>query len=358
VSTILDALRRAQGSDGGEGQAARPAGSQPEQPPGATSTAPSPDVKEPRRARFGQLSAMAAKLPAAAGSRRRLAVFVAGGFAVLVLAFWATSEPEPEPIELPAKVTAKIAAKEAVSKAAARPANGVEPGAAKQTAPAAKAVPPGAGVAKPSAAAESGVAKSVPIAPDAPTMAAAPTGAERVGAGAEGGVTRAGGKPTTTAKVGPKKNGPRKGEASGGAVAVPAAATPRPPSPTAPDSDAAPSPPEVALATGAAAAAAVAPTEPTERRSMSDDDEGTGTVGATVHVLDEPPDGAPELSLVFIRWKPTPSERVASVRTPGQRIVVVRETDVVEGMKVERIHSDAIEFQWRGQRFMVMASRY
>ena len=79
---------------------------------------------------------------------------------------------------------------------------------------------------------------------------------------------------------------------------------------------------------------------------------------AAMEVLDSPPEGAPEVSLVFIRWKPTPSERVASVRTPGQRIVVVHEADVVEGMKVERINSDAIEFQWRGQRFMLMASRY
>lgn len=75
-------------------------------------------------------------------------------------------------------------------------------------------------------------------------------------------------------------------------------------------------------------------------------------------LLPAPPEGAPQVDLLFIRWKPVPSERVASVRTGGQRIVVLHENDIIEGMKVSEIQRSGIEFQWRGQRFVVLAARY
>jgi len=75
-------------------------------------------------------------------------------------------------------------------------------------------------------------------------------------------------------------------------------------------------------------------------------------------LLDSPPEGAPHVDLLFIRWKPASTARVVSVRTAGQRIVVLHENEVVEGMKVSRIEPGGVEFQWRGLRFMVLAARY
>jgi hypothetical protein len=75
-------------------------------------------------------------------------------------------------------------------------------------------------------------------------------------------------------------------------------------------------------------------------------------------LLEAAPPGAPHIDLLFIRWKPIAAERVASIRTSGQRLMVLHEDDVVEGMKVARIEPSGIEFQWRGQRFMVLAARY
>jgi hypothetical protein len=77
-----------------------------------------------------------------------------------------------------------------------------------------------------------------------------------------------------------------------------------------------------------------------------------------VELVDSPPEGAPSIDLLFIRWKPLAADRVATIRTGGQRIVILHENDIIEGMKVSRIDQSGIEFQWRGQRFMVLAARY
>jgi hypothetical protein len=73
--------------------------------------------------------------------------------------------------------------------------------------------------------------------------------------------------------------------------------------------------------------------------------------------LDRPPPGAPEVVLLFIQWSSFPDRRVASLRGPGGRLLIVQEGDIVEGMKVMSIGRSAVEFQWRGSAFRVLAGR-
>jgi hypothetical protein len=63
------------------------------------------------------------------------------------------------------------------------------------------------------------------------------------------------------------------------------------------------------------------------------------------------------VALLFIQWTSTPARRVASLRGPGGRLMLVREGDIVEGMKVAMIRPDAVEFQWRGTNFLLLAAR-
>jgi hypothetical protein len=70
-------------------------------------------------------------------------------------------------------------------------------------------------------------------------------------------------------------------------------------------------------------------------------------------VLTTPPEGSPQMFLLFIQWSDEPLRRVASLRSAGGRLAIVKEGDIVEGMKVMAIRRDAVEFQWRGSTFRV-----
>jgi hypothetical protein len=70
------------------------------------------------------------------------------------------------------------------------------------------------------------------------------------------------------------------------------------------------------------------------------------------------PDDAPKIRLLFIQWSQIPEKRVVSLRSEGGGISVVREGDIVQGMRLAAIHPSGVEFQWRGKSFAVPVSRY
>jgi len=75
--------------------------------------------------------------------------------------------------------------------------------------------------------------------------------------------------------------------------------------------------------------------------------------------LPPPPDDAPDLSLLFIQWSADAAKRVASLRqNSGGSIFIVREGDVIQGLRVATIRPAGVEMQWRGQSFLLPASRY
>ena len=69
------------------------------------------------------------------------------------------------------------------------------------------------------------------------------------------------------------------------------------------------------------------------------------------------PTGAPEIALLFIKWSSDPVYRVASMRGPGGKLLIVKEGDIVEGMKVSSIERGAVIMQWRGNLFRLAAGR-
>jgi hypothetical protein len=74
--------------------------------------------------------------------------------------------------------------------------------------------------------------------------------------------------------------------------------------------------------------------------------------------LPNAPDDAPKIWLLFIQWSSTPEKRVVSLRQEGGSISVLREGDIVQGMRLAAIRRSGVEFQWRGQSFLVPVSRY
>jgi hypothetical protein len=75
--------------------------------------------------------------------------------------------------------------------------------------------------------------------------------------------------------------------------------------------------------------------------------------------LPPPPDDAPALSLLFIQWSADAAKRVASLRqNEGGAVYIVREGDVVQGLRIAAIRPSALEIQWRGQYFLLPAARY
>jgi len=73
--------------------------------------------------------------------------------------------------------------------------------------------------------------------------------------------------------------------------------------------------------------------------------------------LPPPPDDAPVLSLLFIQWSSEPARRVASLRQSGGSIYIVHEGDIVQGLRIAVIRPAGVEVQWRGQSFLLPASR-
>jgi len=72
-----------------------------------------------------------------------------------------------------------------------------------------------------------------------------------------------------------------------------------------------------------------------------------------------PPDDAPAFALLFVQWSSDPARRVASLRqVSGGTIYIVHEGDVVQGLRIAVIRPTGIEIQWRGQSFLLPASRH
>jgi len=79
-------------------------------------------------------------------------------------------------------------------------------------------------------------------------------------------------------------------------------------------------------------------------------------------MLASPPPDAPAVSLLFLHWTARPDRRMASVRSPGGRLIIVHEGDVipgaeVQGMHVSEIRRDGIQVEWRGNAFVIPAVR-
>ena len=71
----------------------------------------------------------------------------------------------------------------------------------------------------------------------------------------------------------------------------------------------------------------------------------------------ETPSDAPEVSLLFIKWSRDLARRVASLRGPGGKLMLVHENDIIEGMRIVSIRPDAVELHWRGTNFLLLAAR-
>jgi hypothetical protein len=97
--------------------------------------------------------------------------------------------------------------------------------------------------------------------------------------------------------------------------------------------------------------AAVSDEEATQADEMAK--AGSPAAAQETEVLATPPEGSPQMFLLFIQWSDEPLRRVASLRSAGGRLAIVKEGDIVEGMKVMAIRRDAVEFQWRGSTFRV-----
>lgn len=71
------------------------------------------------------------------------------------------------------------------------------------------------------------------------------------------------------------------------------------------------------------------------------------------------PDDAPAFALLFVQWSGEPTRRVASLRqSGGGTIYIVHEGDIVQGLRIAGIRPTGIEVEWRGQSFLLPASRH
>jgi hypothetical protein len=173
-------------------------------------------------------------------------------------------------------------------------------------------------------------AKAVPVAPVAPARdvvsAAEPDGADAEGKGSRG---------DRGARSDKKRRGGAAGEGNNNA---PVAASPKP----------APMPQQ---------ALPVAPMVPVPK-AMAPVPEAPPSPPLPIE-LPPPPDDAPALSLLFIQWSADAAKRVASLRqNEGGAVYIVREGDVVQGLRIAAIRPSALEIQWRGQYFLLPAARY
>ncbi|MFQ5478711.1 MAG: hypothetical protein ACE5E4_08850 [Candidatus Binatia bacterium] len=75
-------------------------------------------------------------------------------------------------------------------------------------------------------------------------------------------------------------------------------------------------------------------------------------------ILDEPPPGAPAVDLIFVQWVREASARMASIRASGGVMIVIREGDTVEGMRVASIGREWVDFSWKGTTFRVPIRRF
>lgn len=85
------------------------------------------------------------------------------------------------------------------------------------------------------------------------------------------------------------------------------------------------------------------------------DDEGVddAAVPAAGEISYDAPEGAPDVSILFVAWSHTPGDRLASMRIGTGSVSVVHEGEYVEGLQVATIHAESVDFQWTGHRFRI-----
>ena len=139
-----------------------------------------------------------------------------------------------------------------------------------------------------------------------------------------------------------------------GAVAAPkatapkvAVAKPAPPKPAAPK-PVAPRPAAPKAAAPKVAAAKPAPPMPTPVVPAPREEE----------ILDGRPTDAPFLGVIFIQWARGPKDRLASLRLTGGAMAMVRENDIVNGLRVVRIEREGLVLAWKGQQYREVVERF
>ena len=75
-------------------------------------------------------------------------------------------------------------------------------------------------------------------------------------------------------------------------------------------------------------------------------------------ILDGRPMDAPFLGVIFIQWARGPKERLASLRLTGGGMAMVRENDIVNGLKVVRIEREGLVLAWKGQKYREVVERF
>ncbi|MBC8291645.1 MAG: hypothetical protein H8E45_00605 [Proteobacteria bacterium] len=67
---------------------------------------------------------------------------------------------------------------------------------------------------------------------------------------------------------------------------------------------------------------------------------------------------APFLGVIFIQWARGPEERLASLRLTGGGMAMVRENDIVNGLRVVRIEREGLVLAWKGQQYREVVERF
>jgi hypothetical protein len=65
-------------------------------------------------------------------------------------------------------------------------------------------------------------------------------------------------------------------------------------------------------------------------------------------LLEEKPEGAPEVFLLFVAWSKKPAERLVSMRVGTGALNVVHEGESVEGLQIATIHPESVDLVWTG----------
>ena len=75
-------------------------------------------------------------------------------------------------------------------------------------------------------------------------------------------------------------------------------------------------------------------------------------------ILDGRPTDAPFLGVIFIQWARGPKDRLASLRLTGGGMAMVRENDIVNGLRVVRIEREGLVLAWKGQQYREVVERF
>lgn len=70
-------------------------------------------------------------------------------------------------------------------------------------------------------------------------------------------------------------------------------------------------------------------------------------------LLEEKPEGAPEVFILFVAWSRKPEERLVSMRVGTGPLNVVHEGESVEGLQIATIHPESVDLVWTGRAYRV-----